>query len=196
MKKKLNKKIHRKQNKKYNIKMQTIKEKEEFSENVISIINNNKFLFEPDEVSINRESDYIIKSNIDDCCICLEKMDTNDNHIYKICNHKIHNKCYRKLNNRICPLCRTEEIIEKISEEKEIDEEETRQDINRINFTDRHYINIINYNLHFNSVYPENIIIPNNRFKCKKVCFVMTKLFFCFIIIGIFLFAIFVAIKV
>lgn len=47
--------------------------------------------------------------NIDNCSICLEKMETNK---YKIqeCKHEFHNEClltyFRISNNTSCPLCR------------------------------------------------------------------------------------------
>lgn len=47
--------------------------------------------------------------NIDNCCICLEKMENNK---YKIpeCKHEFHNEClltyFRVSNNTSCPLCR------------------------------------------------------------------------------------------
>jgi len=47
--------------------------------------------------------------NIDNCCICLEKLENNK---YKIqeCKHEFHNEClltyFRVSNNTSCPLCR------------------------------------------------------------------------------------------
>lgn len=47
--------------------------------------------------------------NIDNCCICLEKIENNK---YKIqeCKHEFHNEClltyFRVSNNTSCPLCR------------------------------------------------------------------------------------------
>jgi hypothetical protein len=47
--------------------------------------------------------------NIDNCCICLEKMENNK---YKIpeCKHEFHNEClltyFRVSHNTSCPLCR------------------------------------------------------------------------------------------
>jgi hypothetical protein len=47
--------------------------------------------------------------NIDNCCICLEKLENNKYNIPE-CKHEFHNEClltyFRVSNNTSCPLCR------------------------------------------------------------------------------------------
>jgi hypothetical protein len=94
------------------------------------------------------------------CCICLDDMNNTNNHNYVICKHIIHQECYTKLilsKNYNCPLCRN----------------------------DNGLINIINYNIRINRIYPENI---TNRQRCitnyrHVICMISTWSLILFIII-------------
>lgn len=131
-------------------------------------------ILEPEELKENNENSITISDEVDICCICLENLNTTDNYIYSICNHKIHSKCHDVLiinkNNR-CPLCR-------VKEPKEIKSEPVFE-----------AIHITNYNIRINAIFPEELIdreITNNyqnyfRTKINIGC-ILTYIFSLFII--------------
>lgn len=74
---------------------------------------------------------------MNECSICLEKVEENNEKYVTKCNHIFHEKCYLKWleYKKICPLCRTE-IIEIKSEDVEVNidiisEEEQEEIVNK-----------------------------------------------------------------
>ena len=53
----------------------------------------------------------IVIDNLDECCICLERMKTKNRTTLKVltCKHVFHTKCIEEWNkiNNTCPICRT-----------------------------------------------------------------------------------------
>jgi len=75
----------------------------------------------------NKEKQTIHQHDKEDCCICLEEMETKKNTTTLPCGHSIHLPCFmefilagRQSNNQSCPLCRgsvgfSDEVTKKLS---------------------------------------------------------------------------------
>ena len=48
---------------------------------------------------------------MDQCCICLDNIENNNNYKCNHCNNNFHYKCILQLKKNICPLCRNSIII-------------------------------------------------------------------------------------
>jgi hypothetical protein len=64
---------------------------------VIELYNQLGFEYEPDEIMLTT-----IEGNVGECCVCYEQ-----NNSYTNCGHNLCVSCYKLIQNKICPICRT-----------------------------------------------------------------------------------------
>ncbi len=46
------------------------------------------------------------QTKLNECCVCLETIESDSNHAISSCKHVFHTNCLLSLTEKICPLCR------------------------------------------------------------------------------------------